>query len=188
MLKPPFNPFLRDEQVTDLTTGGGAATQEAPAAAAEAPPVVAAAAEPREPSILERAQAAFQSKGALLTRATDAEAQLATARESIATQAAEIAALQAKNASLLAERDQAHADLAEIGKLLDQAKAEAATAEDRALDIVATTGLRALDLPPAQSEPVEDIDAVHARLVATTDPKEKAVLARKVRDLRHSSN
>jgi chromosome segregation ATPase len=162
---------------------------ESPAALETAPAAAAPVEEqPRELSILERATAAFQSKGALLTRATAAETALAEARESIATQATEIAGLQAKNAQLLADRDQARTELAQIGKLLDQAKADAATAEVRALDIVATTGLRAADLPAAQADLVDDSDTLHAKLQATTDPKEKAVIARQLRDLRWASN
>ena len=144
--------------------------------------------QPRELSILERATAAFQSKGALLTRATAAETALAEARESIATQATQIEALQAALAVHIADRDQARTELAQIGKLLDQAKADAATAEVRALDIVATTGLRAADLPAAQADLVDDSDTLHAKLQATTDPKEKAVIARQLRDLRWASN
>lgn len=169
------------------TPAAALAAAESPAAIETAPAPAAAAPveEPaRELSILERATAAFQSKAGLLTRATAAETALAQARESIATQAGEIAGLQAKNAQLLADRDQARTELAEIGKLLDQAKAEATTAEARALDIVATTGVRAADLPAAQSEPVDDYASLHAKLETTTDPKEKAVIARQLRDLR----
>ena len=162
---------------------------ESPAALETAPAAAAPVEEqPRELSILERATAAFQSKSGLLSRATAAETALAEARESIATQAAEIAGLQAKNAQLLADRDQALTELAQIGKLLDQAKADAATAEVRALDIVATTGLRAADLPASQADLVDDSDTLHAKLQATTDPKEKAVIALQLRDLRWASN
>jgi hypothetical protein len=158
---------------------------ESPAALETAPAAAAPVEEqPRELSILERATAAFQSKGALLTRATAAETALAEARESIATQAAEIAGLQAKNAQLLADRDQARTELAQIGKLLDQAKADAATAEVRALDIVATTGLRAADLPAAQADVQETVESLTAKMNATSDSKKRWDLSRQISALR----
>ncbi len=157
---------------------------ESPAALETAPAAAVPVEEPRELSILERATAAFQSKSSLLARATAAEGDLAQARESIASQAVEIAALQVKNAALLADRDQAHADLAQIRKLLDAAEADAATAEERALDIVATTGLRAADLPAASADIQETVESLTAKMNAATDPKVRWDLARQISALR----
>jgi chorismate mutase len=158
---------------------------ESPAATETAPAAAVPVEEPaRELSILERATAAFQSKSGLLARATAAETELAQARESIAAQAAQIEALQAKNAALLADRDRTAAELAEIGKLLDQAKAEAVTVEKQALEIVATTGLRAAALPAAQADVVETVASLTAKMEATTDPKLRWDLARQISALR----
>jgi large subunit ribosomal protein L7/L12 len=164
--------------------GVSAAAMAAPAVGGGGAAAAPVEEQPRELSILERATAAFQSKSGLLTRATAAETALAEARESIATQATEIAGLQAKNAQLLADRDQAVTELAQIGKLLDQAKADAATAEVRALDIVATTGLRAADLPAAQTDVQETVDSLTAKMNATSDPKKRWDLSRQISALR----
>ncbi len=206
MIATRFNRFLREE-AAELATGGGPAALPAAAAPAPAPalvvlpdPVAAeeAAAAPaapvlaadpvREPSLLEKARAAFQSKASLLADANTAQAQLAEAQRLITGLQTEKAGLAAQVDALTGELATLRAERAEISNLLDTARATSAAAEDRAADIVAAVGFPAAALPAAEAEMEDDLDTVHARMLAATDPKEKAKLAREVRALRTRKN
>lgn len=199
MIANRLNPFLR-EKAGELAHGGGAAVVEKPGTGGEKAEGDSGEEseeeeseeeeeeeeqpEARVPSVLERAAAAFQGKGKLLARANDAEAKLATAEQSIAAQATEIEGLKAKVAALTGERDEARAELTKIDGLLKTAESERQTVEEAAAERVAGLGFNQAELPKAETEPEDDIEAVHARMLKATDPTEKAELARQVRELR----
>lgn len=181
MLHHRFLSPLREE-AAELATGGGAAAS-APAlvvlpdpvageAAAPAAPVLAA--DPvREPTLLEKARAAFQSKAALVADANTAQGQLAEAQRLIATLQGEKAGLAAERDTLKGELQALRTERAEISALLDTAKATSAAAEDRAADIVAAVGFPAAQLPAAETEMAKTRDELLADLTAAADPKEK---------------
>ena len=201
MIATRFNRFLREE-AAELATGGGpaalpAAAAPAPAlvvlpdpvaaeqaAAAPAAPVLAAAEPPREPTLLEKAYASFQGKAHLVAEANAAQAQLADSQRLIATLQGEKAALAAERDGLKGELEALRAERAEISALLDTAKATSAAAEDRAADIVAAVGFPAAALPAAEAEMEDTLETLTAKLQATTDPKDRWAISRKISALR----
>lgn len=175
------------EEAAELATGGGAAAPALAVLPDPAPAAVDPAAEEdpvREPSILEKARAAFQSKAALLAEANDAQAQLADAQRLITTLQADKAGLAAQVDALTGELETLRTERAELSKLIDSAKAEAATAEEKAADIVAAIGHPAAALPAAETEPEDDVDALQAQLEKAVDPKVRWDLSRKISALR----
>jgi len=182
MLHDRSHLILRAE-AAELADGGG----DAPALALLPDPVAAvdpAAEIVREPSLLEKARAAFQSKAAILAEANDAQGQLADAQRLIAKLEldkgdlrAEVAKLQGEVATLGAERK-------EIAELLDTAKATAATAEEKAVDLIAAVGFPAAGLPGAEAEPEDTVQTLTAKLAATTDTKARWEISRKISALR----
>lgn len=192
MLHHRFLSPLREE-AAELATGGGAAAS-APAlvvlpdpvageAAAPAAPVLAA--DPvREPTLLEKARAAFQSKAALVADANTAQGQLAEAQRLIATLQGEKAGIAAERDTLKGELQALRAERAEISALLDTAKATSAAAEDRAADIVAAVGFPAAQLPAAETEMEDTVETLTAKLSATTEPKARWEISRKISALR----
>ena len=182
MLHDPSNRFLRDE-AAELATGGGAA-----AALALLPDPVAAvdpAAEvPREPTLLEKARAAFQSKAAILAESHDAQGQLAEAQRLIHGLQTEKAGLAAQVDVLTGELATLRTEQAEISALLDSAKAASATAEERAVDIVAAVGFPAAQLPAAEMEMEDTVESLTAKMEAATDATARWTLSRKISAMR----
>lgn len=171
MLHDRSHLLLRAE-AAELADGGG----DAPVLAILPDPVPAvdpAAEVPREPSLLEKARAAFQSKAAILAEAHDAQGQLAEAQRLIHGLQTEKAGLAVQVDALTGQLATLRAEQAEISALLDSAKADKATAEEKAVDIVAAVGFPAADLPGAEQEMEKSRDQLLADLTATTDPKEK---------------
>lgn len=181
--------FLREE-AAELATGGGAAAPALavlpdPEPAAAAPAAPAAVEEPaREPSLLEKARAAFQSKATILAEANDAQRELAEAQRLITTLQTEKAGLAAQVDGLTAELEKLRTERAELAQLIDSAKTEKAAAEEKAADLVAAIGFPAAALPAAETEPEDDLDALQAKLGKATDPKERWDLSRKISALR----
>ena len=181
MLHDRTNLLLRAE-AAELADGGG----DAPVLALLPDPVAAVdpAAEVREPSLLEKARAAFQSKAAILAEANDAQAQLADAQRLITGLQTDKAGLAAQVDVLTAELATLRTERVEIGKLLDSAKAEKASAEEKAADIVAAVGFPAADLPGAEQEMEDTVESLNAKLSATTDPKARWAISRQISALR----
>lgn len=157
---------------------GGEKEKTDPAASA------AAAAPVGKPSRLQLALAAVQSKGELLKRATAAEALAAGMTNDLAAERATVASQAATITTLRAEIQGLQTELAEIGSVLETAKAEAKSVEEKAVEIVAAVGVEAGKLPAATAEDQDDSEGLRAKLSATKDPKEKYALAQQLKALR----
>lgn len=139
-----------------------------------------------KPSLLQMAAGLAQSKGALVKRATEAEAlaagmtnDLAAARNEIATLRGELVAAN----TMLAERDK---ELADVRAALESAGAEAKTVEAAAVDLVAGLGVDAGKLPAATVED-ETVEGLQARLKAETNPQKRWEMAERINDLRFAN-
>jgi hypothetical protein len=180
------------EEAAELATGGGAALApvlailpDPPAAAAEIIEDPAAAADPaRKPTLLEQARAAFQSKAGLLAEANAAQLQLADSQRLIATLQGEKAQLANDLAGVRLDLAALRTEQAEIAALLDTAKATAATAEEKAVDLVAAVGFPAASMPGADAEPEDSVETLTAKLAATTDSTARWTISRKISALR----
>lgn len=183
-MKPKHLPLF-SAAATDLAEGGGAsvsapAVETAPAAAdtqsEESPLAGQSAAEPAvKPTLLEQIHASVRSKATLLsenaalkTRAETAEGELTGLRAQLTDLTSQLTALQSERA--------------EITQTLEQAVAANTTIEEKAADIVASTGFEAASLP-AGVKAGETKEELTAELSATQDNKRRWEIAEKLNSM-----
>ena len=185
MTRNAFNRFLRAE-AAELQNDGGQGGAPAPAAQTETAPGKkegetgktgeTQAAAPREPNLIEKAFAVAQSKGSLLAKANEAALRAEKAEGDLATVRAELTQVKTELATLKTER-------AEIEKALNASQAEATTVEQKAADIVASTGVPAVTLPSTAGGGTETEDELMAQMQAETDPQKRFKINQKINAL-----
>ena len=145
----------------------------------ETPEAAAPAAEdsPAPPTILQRAQALVKPKANLQAEVSQTKAQLAKATDALALANGKLAALTEANAAMTLE-------LVEIEKVVEHLEGESKTANQIAIDMVAATGLPAAELPAQDVDQVDTLESLQTSLSKSDDPREKGVIAAKIRELR----
>lgn len=153
----------------------------APSSSSESPtPVDPPAPEPTstvEPTLLQRAQALVKPKATIQAESADFKKQLTASLAANDLLAAQVAELTASTELLKTE-------LEEVGKVVSTLEGQAKSATQVATDMVAATGIPAVELPAQEIEPTETLATLEAALNATTDPREKGVIAAKIRKIR----
>jgi chromosome segregation ATPase len=184
----PFNRFLRSE-AHEMGDGGGAApaaaapAAETPAAAPPAPAAATAtAAAQREPTMLEKVQAALRDKGVILAENNGFKAEIAALKGDLAERDVSMATLQARVVTLEAENTQLQADFLSIDAALKSTEARVVAVDTAAARQIAGMGFEASVLPAAETA-AETVEGLVAKMTATTDPQEKYKLAARINAL-----
>lgn len=164
---------------TDLPESGGA-TPPAAQVPAAAP---AAAAPPREPTLLEKVQAAVRDKSGILAENNSFKDQIQALQGTLAERDTALTALQARVVALETENGLLQADFTSIDTALKASEAKVVSIDTAAARQLASMGVEASLLPAATTEPVETFASIKAQIEKETDPAKLWALTDKLENL-----
>lgn len=160
--------------------GGAAPTAETPAAVVPEP---AAATPPREPTMLEKVQAAVRDKGVILAENNNFRTEIAALKDSVAEREAGLATLQARVGTLEAENRLLQADFQSIDAALKSSEAKAVSIDTAAARQIAGMGFEASVLPTPDSGPQETFASLKAKIESEPDDRKRWKLAEQLEAL-----
>lgn len=131
-------------------------------------------------SVFQRAEAAFRNRESLLTERNQARDDLAAANDLIAEQQEQIASLTQERDDALAEAEQG----ARLAERIAELEDERETVSEGAARIAASSHVESDDLPESSADEVMTLEEIRQKIRETTDPREKARLAKMARDIR----
>lgn len=139
-----------------------------------------AAPEAKGSHFLSTIRAGLMGKGALLSRAEQAEAALNAER-------AEVARLQQENATLKSEVETLRTERQAIEKMLDGEKGRKDAVAQAAAEQLEQHGFKVVDLPAAESH-ADTLEGMMERMASEKDPKKRFELAEAINAKRWESN
>lgn len=131
-------------------------------------------------SVFQRAEAAFRNRESLLAERNQARDDLAAANDLIAEQQEQIASLTQERDDALAEAEQG----ARLAERIAELEGDRETVSEGAARIAASSHVESDDLPESSADEVMTLDEIRQKIRETTDPREKARLAKMARDIR----
>ncbi len=188
MRKHPFNRFLRSEATEHGGEGGGASTPvSTPAASAENTDPAAGGTPGREPTRLEKIVASIRDKGAILAESADRQKQVSELTTRLAERDGTISTLQERVKTLEAENAALQADFQTIDTAFKESEAKRGTVDKSAARQIAGMGFEPETLPAASGDGAT-VEALVAKMNATSDPVEKYRLAEQINKLEAAEN